>query len=399
LLFKQLTKAMTKILVMDSATKLNFFPAKQGISPYYSPRMILHQKNLDYSKNCKTTFGSFVQAHDKLNPKNDNSPRTLDCIYLRYTDSHQGGHELLHLPTNQVITRRNITKILITKAIQDQVADLAIAEDMPQGLKITSKTDTVIYDSSWIAGVDYPLEEEVDYQEHNEMHPDKIAGLTSEKIQDVNNETVEQELTKDLIGQDQPMEPIEQDSEIKIKFEDDDKCQEDEIEDHPGEPLFDRLTRTPSERVSRPVHKFVTQHHSHLQTQAANSQEYMVKTAKVIAKTIDKLNHQFAQTYSLKRDIKEFGKRGHKAAHEEMKQLHNRVVFIPILIKELTNVEIRRAMESLIFLTEKKDGRIKAKTCANGSTQQKYTDRDEAASPTAMAKLHIITAVIEAKQG
>ena len=56
-------------------------------------------------------------------------------------------------------------------------------------------------------------------------------------------------------------------------------------------------------------------------------------------------------------------------------------------------------MESLIFLTEKKDGRIKARTCANRSTQQEYTDRDEAASPTAMAELHIITAVIEAKQG
>jgi hypothetical protein len=44
-----------------------------------------------------------------------------------------------------VITRRNITQIPITKAIQDQVANLARAEDMPQGLKITSKTDIVFY--------------------------------------------------------------------------------------------------------------------------------------------------------------------------------------------------------------------------------------------------------------
>jgi hypothetical protein len=155
---------------MDSAKKLNLFLAKQGISSYYSPRMILHQKNLDYSKNCKTTFGSFVQAHNKPNPKNDNSPRTLDCIYLRYTNSHQGGHELLHLPTNCVITRRHITKIPITKAIQDQVADLATAEDMPQGLKITSKTDAVMYDSSWIAGVDYPLKEQEEEESENQEH-------------------------------------------------------------------------------------------------------------------------------------------------------------------------------------------------------------------------------------
>jgi hypothetical protein len=97
-------------------------------------------------------------------------------------------------------------------------------------------------------------------------------------------------------------------------------------------------------------------------------QEYSTETAKIIAKTINKLNHQFAQTYSLKRGIKEFSERGHKAAHEEMKQLHDRVVFISILIKELMHIEKRQAMESFIFLTEKKDGGIKAKTCANRST-------------------------------
>jgi hypothetical protein len=89
--------------------------------------------------------------------------------------------------------------------------------------------------------------------------------------------------------------------------------------------------------------------------------------AKVIAKTINKLKHQFAQTYSFNRGINEFGERGYKAAHKEMKQLHNRVVFVPMLIEELTQVKRRQAMESLIFLTEKKHGRIKARICANGT--------------------------------
>jgi hypothetical protein len=69
--YKQLTKTMTKILVMDSAKKLNFFPAKHRISEYYSPRMILHQKNFDYTKNCKFTFGTYVQAHNKPSPTNN----------------------------------------------------------------------------------------------------------------------------------------------------------------------------------------------------------------------------------------------------------------------------------------------------------------------------------------
>jgi hypothetical protein len=55
-------------------------------------------------------------------------------------------------------------------------------------------------------------------------------------------------------------------------------------------------------------------------------------------------------------------------------------------------------MESLIFLVEKRDGRVKARTCANGSTQRAYMERDDAASPTAMTESILITATIDAKQ-
>jgi hypothetical protein len=63
--------------------------------------------------------------------------------------------------------------------------------------------------------------------------------------------------------------------------------------------------------------------------------------------------------------IKEFGKKGCQVAHKKMKQLHNCIVFKPILIEELLAVERRCAMESFIFLTKKKDRRIKARTCMN----------------------------------
>jgi hypothetical protein len=105
------------------------------------------------------------------------------------------------------------------------------------------------------------------------------------------------------------------------------------------------------------------------------------------------MNMQFAKTHSLAKGIKAFGADRHQAGHEEMKQLHNHVVFIPLLVEELTQIEKRRAMESLIFLTEK-DGRIKARMCANRSTQQEYTNCNEAASPTAMTESHMITAVL-----
>ena len=55
-------------------------------------------------------------------------------------------------------------------------------------------------------------------------------------------------------------------------------------------------------------------------------------------------------------------------------------------------------MENLIILVKKRDGRVKACTCKNGSTQREYTDREEAASPIVMKEAVLITGVIEAKQ-
>ena len=55
-------------------------------------------------------------------------------------------------------------------------------------------------------------------------------------------------------------------------------------------------------------------------------------------------------------------------------------------------------MERLIFLVEKHDGSVKARTYANGSTQYAYMEGNDATSPTAMMESILITATIDAKQ-
>jgi hypothetical protein len=163
--FKKVPKIMVKILAMESDKKLNFFPPKGGISSYYSPRMILHQQPLDYSKHCSIPFGSYVQAHHEPDKKNTQHPRTLDCIYLRYLDNNQGGHHLLDLRTGRTIKRRTVTTIPITQNVIDLVHQMSDNDGMQDGLKITSKSGTILYDSSWIAGVDY---ESSDVENQNE---------------------------------------------------------------------------------------------------------------------------------------------------------------------------------------------------------------------------------------
>jgi hypothetical protein len=68
-----------------------------------------------------------------------------------------------------------------------------------------------------------------------------------------------------------------------------------------------------------------------------------------------------------------FGEHGETAATTfEMHQLHKQVKLKPIQVDDMTQVERKRAMESLIFLVEEHTGRVKASTCANGSTERAY---------------------------
>jgi Reverse transcriptase (RNA-dependent DNA polymerase) len=97
--------------------------------------------------------------------------------------------------------------------------------------------------------------------------------------------------------------------------------------------------------------------------------------------------------------VKKFGSRAEEVAMKDMEQMIERDCFEPIHQEELNETERRRAMESLIFLSEKKDKSIKARHCANGSTQQSYMQREEVSSPTVSTESTMLTAVIEAKEG
>ena len=425
--FKHLPRLMIKILVTESARKLNFFPAKNGISPYYSPRMILHQRNLDYARHCQYTFGTYVQAHEEPVFSNTNAPRSLDCIFLRYNDNVQGGHELLHLPTNSLITRRTITPLPLTPAIMNQVHALAVQENMPDGLKISNRTGQLFYDSAWIAGVDYDNEAFEDAQDEDYEDQDASDNESNDEIlgeEDYDEMTPDEiyeaeQLELDNNTQEDDPEPDEGNNENNIEMNADDIQDEDEEpanETENEEALLEvnpstqddsdpNVRTTRSGRVSRPPSK-LTMVQNHLHTQAHCREEYTTDNAKVIAKTmcymnemcIDKEAFHFVQSYSLRKGLKKFGQKGRDAAYKEMKQLHDRVVVEPIRIEDLTDIEKRRAMESLIFLVEKRDKSIKGRACANGSSQREYMERDEAASPTTMTESVMITATIDAKQ-
>ena len=105
---QHLPRILVTYLAMNSARKLNFFPAKHGVSKHCSPRMMLRHENLDCQRDCAHVTGKHVQGNNEVKLANANEARALDCLYLRPAESAQNGHELLHIATNKVATCRKI---------------------------------------------------------------------------------------------------------------------------------------------------------------------------------------------------------------------------------------------------------------------------------------------------
>jgi hypothetical protein len=124
--------------------------------------------------------------------------------------------------------------------------------------------------------------------------------------------------------------------------------------------------------------------HTEIEVNPTNIFEYEAEEAHILAMA-------FAQTYSLVKGLKKFGSVGEEAVYAEIERLHNRGCFKPIHIESYGSESRRQLMESIMFLTEKRDGTIKARNVTNGRKQQTWMSKEEAASPT-------ITAVIDAKE-
>ena len=161
--YKAMTRVMIRYLIMECTSKLNIFPAKGGISPYYSPRILLNQRTLDYKKECQVPFGGYVQAHNQPTYTNSNAPHTLDSIYLRPAQNMQGGHELMDLTSGLVITHANVAEIPVTDLVIQAVEKMKYDQDFPTtGMKITNRQGQIYLDNDWIAAVDYDEYEDVE---------------------------------------------------------------------------------------------------------------------------------------------------------------------------------------------------------------------------------------------
>ena len=423
--------------------RLNMFPAKHGISQYYSPAVIMNRRPLDYNKHCKHSFGEYVQAGQQNDPTNTPIERTIDAIYMRPNDNQQGGHRVMNLNTGKIITRNKVITIPLTKIVQNKVEQMAKDQGITQ-IKFTNKRGIQLPNLDWIAGVDYDdynnnndQDQEHDQEQDQDYIPTQPNDVILQHDQDIDEDELEdlladeqqheQEEEQDAQQDANPTESEEEQQDDQSDIDDDiDNLVQDQPEDQEEEdeeqPRRSTRIREPSERwtyttpgsgISEKTSLYYQTIDNHKIEQAHNLfhtdeqvNEYDSQDAMLIARLIGDLiragtdkKQQFSQQYILEKGLKKFGDSGRKATVKEMRQLHDRHCFHPTLVKDLTNKERKKAQRALLYLTQKRDKTIKGRMVYNGKPTREWLGREETASPTAALESIILTALIDAEEG
>ena len=99
-----------------------------------------------------------------------------------------------------------------------------------------------------------------------------------------------------------------------------------------------------------------------------------------------------------KQGLRRFKDKGEDAITKELKQVHDLEGFEPKHWNELSREERSRALRYLMYLKEKRCGKIKARGCADGRKQRIYTNKEETSSPTVSLAGLMLTCVIDAAE-
>ena len=98
----------------------------------------------------------------------------------------------------------------------------------------------------------------------------------------------------------------------------------------------------------------------------------------------------------MKSGMCKYKQEGHAAVTNELLQLHTKDSFGPLRAEDMTEDQNKDALEMLMFLKKKHNGKIKARGCADRRKQREKYNNVYATSPTVSTEAVIISTVIDA---
>jgi len=402
--FKKMPAQVIAQMVHHSNFWLNVFPPKDGISGDLCPREIITGCEIDFNKHCQLEFGEYTQVHEE----HDNSmvARTTGALAMRPTGNAQSSYCFYSLNTGRLLNRNRWTALPMPAEVIQRVH--VLARNSATGLTFTDNQNQVYED------------DDDDYQPDGDIADDddldaSIAGVDDEELNDLQAE-VQHPPTDDEQDDDEDKDPapLEQredsDNESENESEDEQEPNGNQEENEELEPDTDpeendNPAAEPTDKVLRALNKLKINDktpeiiHERARSQSRQGANMTIHRPSDHYLALPYLEAVAMTQYNMKRGIKEFGQDGVEAVTSELKQLHVRKTVKPVIAKELTHKQKRASLQCLMFLKQKKCGRIKGRGCADGRKQRATTNKEDASAPTAATESAMLSCAIDAMEG
>ena len=411
-------------------------PRQYGVSDVLSPATIVTGRGPPDFQRLKLEFGEYVQVFEENRPTNTPKARTLGAIVLHPTGNAQGDYYFLSLATGARISRHTWISVPTTEMAIARVEALASQENQPlvqqDGLLVEWEHDGDAYDPDFDP---LPQDEEDDL-------PDDFEPLDPNELLDLNNEAPFQQIAPPVFMEEHA-EPGADINDYNNFYEPEEEPGANQGAQPEEEPLIDPPPE--EEPMAAPEEELPMIHIGEQNEEADEANEVEMNDNDVIQPTYNlrpraervtfaaKMdNPHSSQSYtvpyqllqhtsdSLENDgqkemkayvfgfimnqmtanaaIKKYGKVAERALMEEFAQLDDLSVFEPIHSRQLTRQQKKETLRAINLIKEKKDGRIKGRTVADGRPQRARYEKSETTSPTISTDALMVSIVIDAHE-
>jgi hypothetical protein len=439
--FRRMPNQLIIEMVKASVFWWNSFPGNSGISDTMSPREIVLRQTIDYKKHCRLEYAAYVQTHEQHD--NSMASRTTGALALRPTGNSQGGHYFFSLATGRILNRNHWTALPMPLDVINRVNEMG--RNTPVGLLFLDRRQDIIEDDDDPDDADYMPADDLDHYADDEAlyyddddifapvydidadnnaddypnlpdamddpDPANIAGVAPNLVDAPDAAADAADIVADAVEPiipDAPAEPAPDDNIPEIAPPAVAYNIDDDFDQRYG-----HRTGTYNLRPRREV----TYAHLHATDGSAaqitgvseDDADYDIdsvlptKNDNEISPISDEADDAligfiFTQV-GMNKGLKMYGNRGKEAVKSELEQIVYRKVFKPVPAEQLTREQKRRALQYLMFLKQKRCGRIKGRGCADGRKQRVYTAKEDASSPTVSIESIILSCVIDAQEG
>ena len=401
--FKKVPKIMVDECLTMVTSCTNDFPNKNGISNTMSPASIVLGRGKIDGNNLKATFGKYYEVH--CGTDNTNKERRTSAICLRPSNS-QGGYYFMSIRTGRRIHGYRFTELSMPQHIIDRVHQLADDEGAP------NLDDDGCPVFEWEIGAPVNDDQEPVINNVVPTSDDDDEDSNSEDSEDDEEDTDDNDDNSSTeSGSAQPHNSDDDYSSSDDDDSDDNDDNDDESISDTSTPTPHLKTRSDDESISDDNSEPIAETRSEIDTDnviegkrvkfateppnisSFGGKKYNVNMLNIGQDDFTKFEKVKAGLYSTavgicfnqmsaSKGIKLYGAQAIAAMFKEYKQLEDFKVLGRINPDSLSHDQKRRALRAVNLIKLKRCGKMKGRTCADGSTERSYVPREEASSPT-----------------